>query len=80
MGREEPLFLPDHEVDPLEVKIRLVCGVLLGVFIGFGAALRLNPTKPIWFALILLVAVVGCAWGAVRQGDRFWIAVLGRFR
>jgi hypothetical protein len=80
MNREDPLFLPDPEVDRQELIIRLICGALLGFFVGISVVLRFNPFELFWLGVIFFVSIVGCAIAAAYWGDRFWSGVLRMWR
>ena len=66
--------------DSAEKKIRLGCGVVaglvLGFFLGF-VSLRLAGA-----ALWVFAGIVAVAFGylALRYGDRFWLAVINALR
>jgi len=80
MDREPPLFLPDSEVDPLEFKIRLVCGALFGGLVGGVIGLHFYEAGWIWHAAIVSISVLGCSWAATRHGDRFWLDAIPSLR
>jgi hypothetical protein len=74
-----PAIYPDPERAPLEVVVRVVCGVLLGVALGLAMWLRAQwGLAPGLVATAASMAV--CAWGSLRWGDEFWMAVLRRGR
>src|SRR5215470_9803014 len=61
-----------------EYGVRIICGVLSGLFVGliFAEDLFRNETE---FFVAALVCAVGFAAGAVIYGDKFWRAVLGKW-
>lgn len=68
-----------HKPDPLERGIRLVCGGLLGLVLGFWSSLRLR--LPLWAGVgVTVTLVVTCACAARKYGDQFWYEVLGAVR
>jgi hypothetical protein len=60
--------LPDRE----EKVIRAVCGFFLGVIVGGYICLRMYRHTPWLGVFVLVLVVVGCTYGAVRYGDKFW--------
>ncbi|MBW8848678.1 MAG: hypothetical protein JF607_27425 [Burkholderiales bacterium] len=70
--REEKLFLPDPEPEPIVVKVRAVCGGLAGLFAAAVIWLKLGGAGPIATVLLFIGAPVLTAYGAVRYGDAFW--------
>jgi hypothetical protein len=75
----EPRVYPDAVPDPTERAVRIACGLLLGI--GLGAAAWLRAHLDFWpGTIVMLASMAGCAWGALRRGDEFWMAVLRRWR
>jgi len=74
--------LGDAEVALLEKRaeyaVRIICGVLSGVFFGLIFAEDLFR-KDYQFLMAALVCAIGFAAGAVKYGDKFWRAVLGKW-
>ncbi|AKJ30164.1 hypothetical protein [Caldimonas brevitalea] len=66
----------DPKPDPLEQKVRLVCGALLGVLVAGGMFLEFGPFDAAGTVVLVLVCILGCALGALQGGDRFWTAFL----
>ena len=59
--------------------MRLACGLLLGAVLG--VALWLRERLGVAPGLAVMAAgMAGCAWGALRWGDEFWMGILGRGR
>jgi len=71
----------DPEPDAFEKITRFVCGALFGFFVGGYLALRLFDlqTFPPLIAIAVVAALV-CGFLAMKYGDEFWYAVLGRGR
>ena len=73
----------DRDLSPItdrfEFWLRFVCGAFWGVVVGwrFFFALFEQPTL---LAVVLGGLIGGCGFGAARYGDRFWHAILGRWR
>ena len=55
-----------------EAGFRFGCGLLLGLFVGFGYLLRVDDEG----AVVAVLIVLGFAVVAVLIGDRFWRACL----
>jgi hypothetical protein len=70
--REEPLFLPDPEPEPIVVKVRAVCGGLAGTGVAAVIWFELNGPGPIPTALLFIALPAVFAYLAVRYGDEFW--------
>ena len=70
--REEPLFLPDPEPEPIVVMVRAVCGGLAGLVCALVIWLRLGGIGPLATALLFIAVPVVIAYLAVRYGDQFW--------
>jgi hypothetical protein len=71
-------------MDRIEFCIRFVCGAILGTFWSFSLIFFLSDLRgpattafTIAIGLICLGLIVGCAFGAARQGDKFWHSKLG---
>jgi hypothetical protein len=77
--RERPVIYPDPDPtsDRLGLVVRAVCGLLLGVVLGFlvWARGRLDIGPGL---IVMAVSAVACAFGSARWGDDFWYAVLRR--
>jgi hypothetical protein len=76
----EPTIFIDPKPDGLEIALRLVCGVCLGLFFAFSAWLRLAPIGAAWTATLVVAFVSTCAWGAFKYGDHFWHGLTGWVR
>ena len=77
----EPRSYPDPPPpDRDAIVVRGVCGVLLGIGVGAILWIRLGGLGPAASILLFMITVAGCAWGSVRHGDSFWVAVLRRRR
>lgn len=65
--------------DKLELRIRFVCGFLIGAFAGGTSQFALRAPSPLTAALLAVVA--GLAGGVLARhyGDRFWSSVLRWF-
>lgn len=75
---DEPRIYPDHESDRLAILVRGVCGVLLGVALAACIWIRAGGFGMWASAALFATAVAGCAWGSIRHGDAFWLAVFMR--
>jgi hypothetical protein len=71
-------------MDRIEFCIRFVCGAILGMFWSFSLIFFLSDLRgpattasTITIGLICLGLIVGCGFGAARQGDKFWHSKLG---
>jgi len=64
------------EPDALEIRIRYVCGALLGLVPGLFLCLHLWPTTRITCVAAVAVSVGLTAIVARHFGNRFWIAFL----
>ena len=73
--REEPLFLPDPEPEPVVLFIRAVCGFLVGLFIAGATSLKLGGLGLTGSVLLFTVVPVGLAYLAARWGDELWRGV-----
>ncbi len=68
-------------VGQLGFWVRFACGSILGLLISAGIAVRANlfggvvPTTLV--ALVGIVVVLGCGFGAAWGGDRFWYTIFG---
>jgi len=60
-----------------EYAVRIVCGVLSGLFVGLIFAEDLFRKESEFF-VAALVCAIGFAAGAVKYGDKFWRSVLGK--
>lgn len=58
--------------DAFEIKLRFVCGALLGLVIGLGMCVGLWPLSTLGVCMLLVITVVACGAGAAYFGDRFW--------
>jgi len=58
----------------IEYAVRIVCGAISGVFVGF--TLALEARRGIEILITAAVCAVAFAVGAVKYGDRFWRALL----
>jgi uncharacterized membrane protein YccC len=72
----EIIFVP--EPDSLEREVRIGCGSVFGIVIGFGAGLHWWPT-PLGIGVLIVVGVITCAWLALKHGDRFWTEMVGKW-
>jgi len=75
--REERLFLPDPEPEPIVVKVRAVCGGVAGIVAAAVIWLRLHGLGPIPTALLFICMPAVVGYLAVRYGDTFWERWLG---
>ena len=69
---EGPFVLRDPQRDPLERRVRLVCGALLGLLVALLLWFQFGPFSPLVWILVLLVCASGGALLALRYGDNFW--------
>lgn len=69
-------MLYDVEPDVLEIRIRYVCGALLGLVLGLFICLDLWPTTKITCAAVVAASASLTAILARHFGDSFWIAFL----
>lgn len=69
-------MLYDVEPDELEIKIRYVCGALLGLALGLFLCLHLWPTTKLTCVAVVAASVSLTAVLARQFGDIFWIAFL----
>jgi hypothetical protein len=74
MVKKPPQIYFDPEPDPLESKVRIGCGGLLGLFFGLFVAFRwfFYTAGAITTLAIVLVSVCLFAYLALRYGDYFW--------
>lgn len=70
----------DPEVSKTEKVTRFGCGVLFGVFVGIYLAFRLALSSYGLSIAIIVVAILVCGFLALKHGDEFWYAVLGKSR
>ena len=77
--REQPVAYPDPDPasDRLGLVVRAVCGLLLGVVLGFLVWLRARFDLVPGLA-VMAASMAVCALGSARWGDAFWVAVLRR--
>jgi hypothetical protein len=61
--------------DALEKRIRFGCGFVFGLVVGGYIALRLFPWNGFVVVAIILVSALVCGVLAMKQGDRFWLAL-----
>jgi len=54
------------------MKVRGVCGALLGLLVGLGMCVRLWPLSIIGACVMVALAAIVCGLAAVRFGDGFW--------
>jgi hypothetical protein len=76
----EPRMPFDQEPDALEKRIRAGFGVALGVLVSVIAWAKLGPFDRGPTAALFLLSILGCGYGAVRYGDRFWYGFLRALR
>ena len=74
----EPPGQPKPPGDPLERRLRIGCGSLIGL------ALALMTSAYLWrswtgFLVTALLAAAVCSWLALRHGDRFFEEALQCF-
>jgi ABC-type uncharacterized transport system permease subunit len=74
MTKQSPKIYFNPEPDPLESKVRIGCGSLLGLFFGLFVAFRwfFNSSGVISTIAIVVVFVCLFAYLALRYGDYFW--------
>lgn len=59
----------------LESITRLGCGATIGLLCGASLGLYFfGETSPTTVVVVCLLLTIGCAVGALRGGDRFWVA------
>ena len=75
---DDPRIYPDSGPDRLAIAVRGVCGGLLGLAVATGVWIRSGGFGPWGSVALFVTAIAGCAWGAIRHGDDFWLAVLKR--
>ena len=77
---QEPKIEFDAEPDPLETKVRFVCGVVFGLLMGGVYGLKFEIESLDLF--LAFVGAVSVAFGllAVRYGDQFWYSTFRLFR
>jgi hypothetical protein len=68
----------DPEISKAEKVTRFGCGALLGVFVGIYFAFRLTLSSFGLTAAIIVGTVLICGFLALKYGDEFWYAVLGK--
>jgi len=73
-------MLYDVDPDELEIRIRYVCGALLGLVLGLFLCLHLWPTTKITCVAVVAASVGLTAVLARHFGDSFWIAFLNPSR
>lgn len=71
MPSDPPEIILSPKPDALEMKVRIGCGSLFGLFFGVLAGLYWWPTA-VGLVLFVAACVVLCAWMALKFGDRFW--------
>ena len=76
----EPRIYPEPPRDTLQTAVRGVCGVLLGLVFGLVVWTKFGPFEAHGTIAEFIGCIVACAFGAIRHGDDFWVAVLGRGR
>jgi hypothetical protein len=69
--QEEKLFLPDPEPEPMRVKVRAVCGALIGVVFAAAFWLAFDGLDLIPTALLFGLLPAVTAYVTVRSGS-FW--------
>jgi hypothetical protein len=74
MEKENRIYL-FPEPDPLEQKVRAVCGALLAIFVCMVAWIKFDPFNVATSIVITSIAIVICSFGAIKYGDRFWYLV-----
>lgn len=67
------------KTDHFEFWVRFGCGVVFGAFISIRVFLDLLP-HPVAFIPLAAGLVLACGLGAAKYGDRFWHAILSRWR
>jgi len=77
--RERPVVYPDPDPasDRFGLIVRAVCGLLLGVVLGFLLWVRAR-FDPVPGLAVMALSMIACAFGSARWGDAFWVAVLRR--
>jgi hypothetical protein len=75
METESRPTLAGRKPDAFEIKVRLVCGALLGVVIGLGMCVSLWPLSSLGACMLVGFAIAACAVGAARFGDSFWASL-----
>lgn len=76
---QEPWIVFEHQPDPLERKLRMGCGSLLGLVFALVFSIYYWRSLEAFF-VFAAVAVVGCAWLALRYGDSFFMAAFKWFK
>lgn len=76
----EPKIIFDPAPDPLETRVRFVCGALFGLIPATCIAVTVGPFSFIESIAIFGVGVALCALLAVRYGDDFWYGAIRAIR
>ena len=64
-----------RKADAFEIKVRLVCGALLGLVVGLSMCVSLWPLGTVGACMLVGFAIAACAVGAARFGDSFWASL-----
>jgi hypothetical protein len=70
----------EPEISKAEKVTRFGCGALFGAIVAIYFAFRLALSSFGLVAAIIVVAVLVCGFLALKHGDNFWYAVLGKAR
>jgi len=76
----EPKIIFDPEPDPLETKVRFVCGALFGLVPATCIVVTVGSFSVIASIAVFGVSVALCALLAVRYGDDFWLGAIRAIR
>jgi hypothetical protein len=72
----EPKIIFDPQPDPLETKVRFVCGALFGLVPATCVVVTVGSLPLIASIAVFGVSVALCALLAVLYGDDFWYGVI----
>jgi CHASE2 domain-containing sensor protein len=71
MERERPIEL-EQRPDALEVRVRAVCGALLGAVLALGLWSTVGPFGSGATSALVVLSIVSCSFGAMKWGNPFW--------
>ena len=75
MPDPKPEIILEDPPDPMERNLRIGCGSVVGLVVALCLAFRFLPSLA-GFLVTALLAVVACAWLALRYGDAFFESML----
>ena len=70
--QDSPEIIFERKPTRLEKNLRMGCGSVRGLVLGLSIGVRWYPTQT-GLALAVIACVIGCAWCALKFGDRFWV-------